>query len=351
MYSQLQYLKNLSGRNLEPAIQNIINRKINIIEGRNIDTCQKLGIVVEGGAMRAVVSGGSFIALDFLGFNDVFDVIYGSSAGAINAAYFLSHQIAYAVAVYYQLINNKNFIDLKRLFDPRHSSKVVNMDFLFDKIITKERSLDVDKVRSSNTDLYMSVTNVDNGKYELFSNRDLDIELVTALKASSAIPLYYNKSVEINGQRYVDGSVANALPIQEAIDIGCTDILVLLTRPEGYRKKPAKGILRIYQKYKLKPFGSQFVKQYLEQRIMYNKSLDLIYSKEINDNVNISVVTPKMVVNRVSINEGKLKTVTMDGTKRTLHKFGCKDIDVVEVIKPVVRVNYKDDKYFDRHLD
>jgi len=52
----------------------------------------KLALVVEGGGMRGAVSGGGLQALHDLGLRDVFDCVYGSSAGAINATYFLSGQ-------------------------------------------------------------------------------------------------------------------------------------------------------------------------------------------------------------------------------------------------------------------
>ena len=51
-----------------------------------------LALVVEGGGMRGAVSGGGLQALHDLGLRDAFDVVYGSSAGAINATYFLSGQ-------------------------------------------------------------------------------------------------------------------------------------------------------------------------------------------------------------------------------------------------------------------
>lgn len=52
----------------------------------------KLGLVVEGGGMRGCVSGGGLQAMHDLGMRDVFDAVYGSSAGAINSTYFLSGQ-------------------------------------------------------------------------------------------------------------------------------------------------------------------------------------------------------------------------------------------------------------------
>jgi len=64
--------------------------------------------------MRGAVSGGALQALHDLGFKSCFDSIYGSSAGAINATYFLADQRE-GVDVYSQDITNTQFIDLKRL--------------------------------------------------------------------------------------------------------------------------------------------------------------------------------------------------------------------------------------------
>lgn len=41
--------------------------------------------------------------------------------------------------------------------------------------------------------------------------------LAETMKASSALPVLYRNGVLLNGTRYVDGGVADALPIAEAI--------------------------------------------------------------------------------------------------------------------------------------
>lgn len=51
----------------------------------------KLGLVVEGGGMRGVVTGAMLMGLQDMGlFSNVFDAVYGASAGAINATYYLT---------------------------------------------------------------------------------------------------------------------------------------------------------------------------------------------------------------------------------------------------------------------
>src|SRR6476659_5599828 len=79
----------------------------------------RVALCVEGGAMRGVVSAGMVSALEELGLVDSFDAVYGSSAGAINAAYFLAGQAAFGTTIYVEDINNSRFISLPRLFTGR----------------------------------------------------------------------------------------------------------------------------------------------------------------------------------------------------------------------------------------
>jgi predicted patatin/cPLA2 family phospholipase len=48
----------------------------------------KIGLAVEGGGMKGVVSAGACGELLRLGMYDCFDAVYGSSAGAMNLTYF-----------------------------------------------------------------------------------------------------------------------------------------------------------------------------------------------------------------------------------------------------------------------
>lgn len=68
----------------------------------------KIALVVEGGGMRGCVSAGMVCAIHFLGLSDTIDVVYGSSAGAVIAAYFVSGQLPYfGPEVYYDALTTK----------------------------------------------------------------------------------------------------------------------------------------------------------------------------------------------------------------------------------------------------
>ena len=345
-------IRELAGRAVDPAIKAILDRKVALLEGRSPDRSRRLGLVAEGGAMRATISGGSFIALDFLGLNDVFDHIYASSAGSINGAYFLSGQIQYGVAVYYQLINNRKFVNLWGFVDPTGRAKVVDMDFLFDDIITGERALDVGRVVAGPTSLHASATRADDGKGVLFNSTDPGIDLVMALKAGSAIPVFYNRAVRVGEESFVDGSVGNALPLEDALANGCTDVLVLATRPAGYRKVPSGLFWRSYDGFRLRHYSRAFVEQYFSRHVRYNRAMQLIEELESQrSTANVSVVRPEGIVSQTATRERSLKRVTMEAVGLTLRKFGCEDVDVAEVIQPVLRSSRHIDERLEQHAE
>src|ERR1051326_8794478 len=119
-------------------------------QNAEIQDCRKVGLVVEGGAMRGVISCAALMALEDLGMTDVFDEVYGASAGAVNAAYFLAGQAAYATSIYYQKINNARFIG------NFWRGKVIDIDNLFNSVIAGDRPLRIQKVLESRSRLFIT---------------------------------------------------------------------------------------------------------------------------------------------------------------------------------------------------
>src|SRR5262244_248370 len=110
------------------AIEVIKERARRCRKGRDVSDGRKTALIVEGGAMRGVISCAALMALEELGMTSVFDEVYGASAGAVNAAYFLAGQAALATTIYYQKVNSTRFI--RRLWH----RPIVNIDALFDSV-------------------------------------------------------------------------------------------------------------------------------------------------------------------------------------------------------------------------
>src|SRR5215831_14579509 len=100
----------VNGINPTSTIELLKQRSLCIKAGQEPGDGRKVALIVEGGAMRGVISCAALMALEELELTDVFDEVYGASAGAVNAAYFLTGQADYATTIYYQKINNTRFI-------------------------------------------------------------------------------------------------------------------------------------------------------------------------------------------------------------------------------------------------
>src|SRR5215469_17428591 len=93
-----------------PVLEAIAQRQKNgSVPGRREDDF-KIALAIEGGAMRGVVSAGMLAGLEYLGLLPAFDVIYGTSAGAINGAYFVAGQAACGASIYYEDISDAQFM-------------------------------------------------------------------------------------------------------------------------------------------------------------------------------------------------------------------------------------------------
>src|SRR3954454_2679180 len=75
----------------------------------------RVALVLEGGGMRGVVSAGMVAALERLGMRDAFDLIVGSSAGAINGVALLSGVAQRAADAYCGPLASKSFVNPLRV--------------------------------------------------------------------------------------------------------------------------------------------------------------------------------------------------------------------------------------------
>ena len=293
---------------------------------------RKVALIVEGGAMRGVISCAALMSLQDLGLTTVFDEVYGASAGAVNAAYFLAGQAAYATTIYYQKINNTRFI--RRLWH----RKILDLDDLFDSIISGERPLRVERVLSAQSRFFVTIADACTGEAFLIEAQSSATPLLTLLKASAAMPLLYNGLITIDGRDCFDGALINPLPVLEAIESGCTDLLVLATRPPGFRDTiPSRLEQRLFE-MRCARGNSQLMKAYCNSYVRENAVREIALGfQEIPEGINIATICPAETdprVERTTRHTETLKAAAVASVKRTLRVFGHAVEDVIEVLRP-----------------
>ena len=157
--------------------------------------------------MRGVVTAGMVTALELLGLRDAFDVVYGSSGGASNGAYFVAGQAAYGTTIYYDHINSNRFINIWR---PLRNKALVDFYFVTDQVMVESVILDWEAVIDSPIPLKVLVSSVENGTIGVLQDFHSREELLRALHASARIPLVSGRApLEFRGKPYWDAGIVD----------------------------------------------------------------------------------------------------------------------------------------------
>lgn len=192
----------------------------------------KLGLVIEGGAMRSVVSAGMVTALQALGIIDCFDSVYSTSGGSCVSAYFLSGQTPKGTAIYYTYANTKKFINPLRFLIGK---PIMDLDYIVNKVMKELVPLDVKKILGRGVIDNIFVTETRGLKLVNLHNFKNEDEFFQALRYTCNIPIVSGWPSRVSENVYfTDGTIrAGAMPIQCAIRDSCSHILVLPSRPLG----------------------------------------------------------------------------------------------------------------------
>ncbi len=205
----------------------------------------KTALVLEGGGLRGVFSAG---VIDCFLDNDIsFDYVIGVSAGACNAMAMLGRQKRYFWSIINTVSGRNSFYGVSQMVD---SHRFVNLDKIFYEY-TEQFHFDFETLLKSSTELEMVVSNIETGKAEYMTTRDLD-RLRLIGKASCSLPIITDP-VEIDGQLYLDGGITDSIPIEHVLEKDVDRIVVVLTRKKGnysHTNEATKAIVRrIYSEY------------------------------------------------------------------------------------------------------
>src|SRR3954471_12216878 len=116
----------------------------------------RVALVLEGGGMRGVVSAGMVAALERLGVRDAFDLIVGSSAGAINGLALLSGVAQRAADAYCGPLASRSFVNPLRAL---RGKPVIDVNDVL-AIVTAEDTAGHERVLSGGVALHCMATDV-----------------------------------------------------------------------------------------------------------------------------------------------------------------------------------------------
>jgi len=272
----------------------------------------KVGLVLEGGGMRALFTAGVLDALLDVKELDI-DGIVGVSAGALFGANYVSGQKERAIRYNKKYARDKRYMGLHSWIT---TGNAVNKDFAFYELPFKLDVFDQEKFKESKIEFHVVMTNVENGQAEYVLIEDV-FEQMEYLRATSALP-FASKIIEINGKKYLDGGISDSIPIDYCQSLGYDKIILVLTRPENSYKEDKLNFLYklVYRKY------PNLVKRLINMGKDYEVVLKKI--KDLENENKIFVIRPPQVlkIGRLEKNEDKIQNVYDIGLNT-----GIKEID------------------------
>lgn len=269
----------------------------------------KTGLLLEGGAMRGLYTAG---VLDIFMENNIkIDGIVGVSAGALFGMNYKSKQIGRVLRYNKKYAGNRNYMGFYSFLT---TGNIMNEDFCFKRIVNELDPIDYETFKKTNVEFYAVVTNIETGKAEYIKLDDLkDRNNLEILRASGSMP-FVSKPVIVNNKKYLDGGIADSIPIDKIMSMGFDRVIVVLTRPISYRKKKTNQTFpKIY--YRKYPKFAETINNRYEK---YNEELEKI--SELEKKEKIFVIRPSKLVKikRIEKNSDKLQEMYDLGKENTI---------------------------------
>jgi len=259
----------------------------------------KTGLVLEGGAHRAIYSAG---VLDVFLENDItFDGVVGVSAGAIHGGSFVSGQKGRNIGYTLKYAGDKRYMSFYSLIT---TGDLVGKKFCYEDLPDVLVPFDYEAFKKAKTKFYVTCSNLETGEADIIEIKDMKKQM-EALRASASMPLV-SQIVEFDGKKYLDGGISDSIPFRAFQKLGYQKCVVVETRPEGYEKKPnwltslAKIVYRKYPK---------FIKALSLRHNHYNAELFDIAAAEQKGEVFVIKPSKYLAVHHMEKDKAKIKAM------------------------------------------
>lgn len=258
----------------------------------------KTGLILEGGAMRGMFTAGVIDVM--MESNIEFDGAVGVSAGAAFGCNYKSKQIGRVIRYNTRFCRDNRYCGLSVLL---RTGNIYSTEFCYGEVPLKYDVFDFETYRNNPMEFYVVCTDIETGeavykKYDGVDEQDFDL-----IRASASMPLV-SQVVEIDGQKLLDGGIADSIPVRFFEDAGYDRNIVVLTQPEGYLKKKNNLIPLMKLKYKKYP---KLIEAMANRHLVYNETLEYIARKEKEGSLLVIRPEGTLPVGKVEKDPEKLK--------------------------------------------
>ena len=211
----------------------------------------KIGLVLAGGGGKGAYELGVWKALDELKLTKYITVFSGTSIGAFNSVLFAMNDMKKADELWEEVtmdklvpiskselikrgiglyIGGKNLQLAKKFLNYKLEHGAIANDGAIEVV---EKYLDFNKIKENNKICYAACTKLSDFSEKYFKINDFDEETGKKIVlASASLPLIYD-CTEVLGEKYIDGGIADNIPIQPVYGENCNIIIVVLLSKEA----------------------------------------------------------------------------------------------------------------------
>ena len=263
----------------------------------------KPGLILEGGANRGIFTAG---VLDCLQAHEVYlPYVVAVSAGSFNAMDYASRQPGRTRACMIPDGRNKPPIHWTHMLKKK---SLIDFDLAFDEYPNHMLPFDYEAYAEADMLCEYTVTDCLSGQPVYLSEQQDGNRLMRIARASCSVP-FVCAMTKVDGHLYLDGGIADSIPIRHAQALGYKKCIVVLTREKGYRKpvsKKKQNIARMmYRKY------PQLISQLESRNQRYNEIMD--YLEKLEQEKQVLLLQPQQVlVSRADNNTQHLQAFYRD---------------------------------------
>lgn len=259
---------------------------------------KKVGLVMEGGAMRGLFTCG---VMDVFMENGIeFDGAIGVSAGATFGCNYKSHQIGRALRYNLRFCKDPRYGTFKSL---RKYGDVYEKQFCYRDIPMTLDPMDKNTFESSLMEFYLVATEIESGQPVYQKIEVLDEIAMDWFQAGASMPIA-STPVEIEGKKYLDGGISDSIPLKKFEEMGYGFNVVILTQPLDYKKKKMNGLMLGLKSVRKLPA----IREGLAKRHeVYNSEKEYVFAEEAAGKCYVIAPKEKLGVKHMEHDPAKLQ--------------------------------------------
>ena len=237
----------------------------------------KIGLVLEGGAMRGLFTAG---VLDVLMERGVkFDGLVGVSAGACFGCNYKSGQIGRVIRYNKRFARDPRYCSWKSLLA---TGDLFGAEFCYRTLPLELDVFDAKAFEANPMEFHIVATDCRTGRPVYKRLDKADERALDWIRASASMPAV-SRPVPIDGGLYLDGGLSDGIPLRYFESLGYARNVVITTRPRGYRKFSKRGMRflkpllhrhpAIYEALKTRHVWYNETLEYIDERVAAGKAI------------------------------------------------------------------------------